>query len=838
MSSLKRSKAVAIKVKPKDNQPASDDIVVNTDAINDYIKYLPDPDILDFQIIIDYDKENDLFQVCRADGTNRKWVSPEEVTEDQVKNFKTMKARQKNAEKFVTKQGGRKSSADQAIQNKANQVVTLWLNDMRRMDEADVTYLDNYEDEYFGESDDANDYLEDLNAPSYQKRMRKGFDEEDEEDEVVEHSEIETENNKVGPGIAPKLRLQQPLQDLFAMRVIDQTSRFLNPSKYGSGLQNYTSRRPKAKVQVPASSPIFSRQISSSKSPNSVTTLLHTEDIASSPPPLPESSLQRSASPDKASSFNLPPHRRPINLSTVQAPLSDLRRRLTSSIFAKSIAADEVEESDQQVFVHAINQITSIAKLHQTTLKFIGQTHIPVWQPGLIQDMDAFSTDKRARWFAEGYNLSISELSERVYRRMVERKHKVLLASDRRHSLHKIYEVLASSAPGIILSAIQGRISVSRKMDKEFQKIIDRNMLSDRTPSIYLNEINEFGTCLPPLITHMRELVKRLGQYATDDRYALRIDRVKGIKTTHHFQDREHGSRLQERRYFGKPTVKDPNVFDRRKRRLDLYVKLLEKFLDEEEASSIDDRLSRPLTEVGYATHPNLRLKQHRNHHSSNFLMNLVEIILQQHFPANASLTKFRGYQLKQHILMNCWDPSHAPIGEAVFSELSQCYMDQGKGFSYCHAGLSTGKMTELPLRLWFEFHKAFIVDGPLMKNYKADIKAIKSLLSSYQQSVKALERTDPAEKLKELCSEVDDSMLQVTTELLKATKTQLQNFNASGNDYVDEILNVINHPVEPDEDFANFAASEDFIPYEDDYDLLRELNQELGYEEDDFEKH
>jgi hypothetical protein len=41
--------------------------------------------------------------------------------------------------------------------------------------------------------------------------------------------------------------------------------------------------------------------------------------------------------------------------------------------------------------------------------------------------------------------------------------------------------------------------------------------------------------------------------------------------------------------------------------------------------------MTRPLTEVGYATNPAERLAQHQSHNSTNFLMNLFESIFHTH---------------------------------------------------------------------------------------------------------------------------------------------------------------------------------------------------------------
>lgn len=91
--------------------------------------------------------------------------------------------------------------------------------------------------------------------------------------------------------------------------------------------------------------------------------------------------------------------------------------------------------------------------------------------------------------------------------------------------------------------------------------------------------------------------------------------------------------------------------------------------------------LTAPIIEVGFSNDPRRRLSQHRNHSSSNCLMNLAEALLQYNWPGR--------YHLQQNIIYSCWSSSQCWLSEIFLTLLGQGYIQGAGGFSHCAAGCS-----------------------------------------------------------------------------------------------------------------------------------------------------
>ena len=90
-----------------------------------------------------------------------------------------------------------------------------------------------------------------------------------------------------------------------------------------------------------------------------------------------------------------------------------------------------------------------------------------------------------------------------------------------------------------------------------------------------------------------------------------------------------------------------------------------------------------PVIEIGFSINPVARLKEHRQHHHSNYLMNLSEAMFQHLYPDS--------FRLQQLVIYTCHRPSHPWFGEIIFTQLAQGYTEDAGGFSHYPAGRSNG---------------------------------------------------------------------------------------------------------------------------------------------------
>ena len=93
--------------------------------------------------------------------------------------------------------------------------------------------------------------------------------------------------------------------------------------------------------------------------------------------------------------------------------------------------------------------------------------------------------------------------------------------------------------------------------------------------------------------------------------------------------------------------------------------------------------LTAPVVEYGFGTIPQRRLKAHRQHRDSNFLMNLAEASFQHMYPGM--------FRLQQYVLVLCFREAQCWLSEIFITQLGQGYIHNGGGFSHHPAGHSNG---------------------------------------------------------------------------------------------------------------------------------------------------
>ena len=160
-------------------------------------------------------------------------------------------------------------------------------------------------------------------------------------------------------------------------------------------------------------------------------------------------------------------------------------------------------------------------------------------------------------------------------------------------------------------------------------------------------------------------------------------------------------------------------------------------------------RLAACWTEVGYAATPSRRFTEHRQHRSSNFIMNLVERII--------TTCLSRKYTLRQFIILPLFRSQDASVGEKLLTIISSaCYWLGGGGFVHYTAGLSNASAAKLADQVWTEiadkvwrgsfFYHNFETLRESMDRRTRYLK-LKENIEGMQQSLKALKQRGRDEK-------------------------------------------------------------------------------------------
>ena len=134
--------------------------------------------------------------------------------------------------------------------------------------------------------------------------------------------------------------------------------------------------------------------------------------------------------------------------------------------------------------------------------------------------------------------------------------------------------------------------------------------------------------------------------------------------------------------------------------------------------------LNVPVVEIGFSNDPRKRLRQHRHHESSNYLMNLAEAVFDMEYPGS--------FHLQQNIVFACYRPIHTWLSEIIVTQLAQGYVEGGAGFSHEPAGRSnTSSHKTVPAKVWVQFEAQIYMDGRMEK----EVKANKQRLHARQQA-------------------------------------------------------------------------------------------------------
>lgn len=132
------------------------------------------------------------------------------------------------------------------------------------------------------------------------------------------------------------------------------------------------------------------------------------------------------------------------------------------------------------------------------------------------------------------------------------------------------------------------------------------------------------------------------------------------------------------------------------------------------EGQPIHAPLSVPVVEIGFSNDPDKRLRQHRHHESSNYLMNLAEAVFDVEYSGS--------FRLQQMIVFACYRSIQTWLSEIVVTQLAQGYVEGGAGFSHEPAGRSnTSSNKKVPIKVWTMFEAQIYADGTFEKEVDAN---------------------------------------------------------------------------------------------------------------------
>jgi hypothetical protein len=177
-----------------------------------------------------------------------------------------------------------------------------------------------------------------------------------------------------------------------------------------------------------------------------------------------------------------------------------------------------------------------------------------------------------------------------------------------------------------------------------------------------------------------------------------------------------------------------------------------------------ESRLARCGSEVGYATKPGDRLKQHLDHKSSNYLMNLTDSICK----------RFSNYKINQYVTFLTAHPAHAMFAEILASRIGLAYTTQGGGVCHHPAGQSHGGITDIGAEVFEELQQYLQDDPRFISRAQADMKAMDDKTKFYEDFTALIKKEENfVGKMDAMATKLDGRRL----ELEKIAKDSAQEY-------------------------------------------------------------
>jgi hypothetical protein len=254
-----------------------------------------------------------------------------------------------------------------------------------------------------------------------------------------------------------------------------------------------------------------------------------------------------------------------------------------------------------------------------------------------------------------------------LYERLLNEETKTSASLERRDDVHLLLTglgVLQAMDTRVIHCLIRGDLSKRYRQDSEVQLVINELWRSQNKPfgmdddtpvqpAVYIQYLVDKDG-VGPTAAEYTVLIERMRNYAKqrDHAYALKVDNSTKVGGSPNIQTITSGSR----KYLNREADKLPTP--ERKNHALAFCNALEKRVKN------DPEIEKhPLREVGYSNSAHRRLHEHAAHQSSNFLMNLTEVILGLEFGNK--------YHLDQYVVARLYAPYQAVLAEILITRLA-----------------------------------------------------------------------------------------------------------------------------------------------------------------------
>lgn len=287
---------------------------------------------------------------------------------------------------------------------------------------------------------------------------------------------------------------------------------------------------------------------------------------------------------------------------------------------------------------------------------------------------------------------------------------------------------MMAQTPDAVLRALCGRHGLrrSRLTDSALRTVLDRfNSQSSKHPSEYVLELcDRLGRA--PTKAEMATMIEWARRYCDldDGEAAVKIDKVFHLLGPLEEQETRAGTRRQYLTLGPK---------DETRKKLKILLDKLEELL---QALSTGDfeRVPFLLRDVGYTANGLRRIDdQHKRHRSSNKLMGLFEAI---------SIAVIGGkYRIYGDVVFLCTRYEHAPLGEIVFSLLTESYVETGKGFNGTEAGKQQASLLKYKdVTMWTNWRNQMYNESPYKENLERETVRRQRALDEIEKQQKQVE--------------------------------------------------------------------------------------------------
>ncbi|EON64341.1 hypothetical protein W97_03572 [Coniosporium apollinis CBS 100218] len=210
---------------------------------------------------------------------------------------------------------------------------------------------------------------------------------------------------------------------------------------------------------------------------------------------------------------------------------------------------------------------------------------------------------------------------------------------------------------------------------------------------------------------HKTPIIGLMRRYFQDDQLAEEIDTALEDKMG---RLRKVGGSSRSRRYLHGQNHTADKISTSKVDTLRQFCDNVEKRIKAVPPGEGDVPFVRPLARFGFTTQPAVRFQNHRDHVSSDTLMNLTESVCYRFFPK---------YEIEQSLVFAAWEPGQGWAAEILFTRLGGGYINAGTGFADCKAGQSIPKVIDLPDSSYREWQNAVVRDTFLLANLKEEAR-------------------------------------------------------------------------------------------------------------------